>query len=57
MSVPKNYKALCLDFFYAYSELATIKTNKELDKKRRIYRKMLLIRRNYYAYKEGSSNL
>ena len=35
MHVPKNYKVLCLDFLYAYSELATIKTNKELDKKRK----------------------
>ncbi len=33
MSIPKNYKALCLDFLYSYSELATINTNGELDKR------------------------
>lgn len=33
MAIPKNYKELCMDFLYRYSELETIKTNEELDKR------------------------
>ena len=35
MSIPKNYKVLCIDFLFSYSDLATIKTNEELDKKKK----------------------
>lgn len=34
MPIPKNYKELCIDFLYAYSELETVRTNKELDNKK-----------------------
>ena len=33
MSIPNNFKGLCIDFLYAYSDIETIRTNKELDKK------------------------
>ena len=35
MPIPKIYKELCFDFLVAYSDLATIRTNEELDKKKR----------------------
>lgn len=35
MSIPNNYKELCLDFLFAYSDIVTIKTNEELDKKKK----------------------
>ena len=35
MSIPKIYKELCFDFLVSYSDLATIRTNEELDKKKK----------------------
>ena len=35
MPIPKIYKEFCFDFLVAYSDLATIRTNEELDKKKR----------------------
>lgn len=35
MPIPKIYKELCFDFLVAYSDLATIRTNEELDKKKK----------------------
>ena len=49
MPIPKNYKALCIDFLYAYSELATFTTNKELDKKRKNLSKNIV---KIISYKE-----
>ncbi len=42
MSIPKNYKELCLDFLFAYSDLATIKTNDVLDKKKKCLSKNVI---------------
>lgn len=33
MAIPKNYKELCIDFLYRYSELANVRTNEELNKR------------------------
>lgn len=33
MAITKNYKELCIDFLYRYSELANIRTNEELNKR------------------------
>ena len=35
MAIPKNYKEFCLDYLYVYSGLSAIKTNSELDKKKK----------------------
>lgn len=36
----KKCETLCIDFPYAYSELATFTTNEEFNKKGRVYRKI-----------------
>lgn len=41
MSIPKIYKELCFDFLVSYSDLVTIRTNEELDKKKKVYQGML----------------
>lgn len=33
MAIPQNYKELCIDYLYRYSDISTIMTNRELDKK------------------------
>lgn len=33
MAIPRNYKEICLDYLYGYSNISSIKTNGELDKK------------------------
>ena len=67
MSIPKTYKVLCLDFLFAYSDLVTIKTNEELNKKKKGLSKnvikiipykdiTLLTKKELQAYKGNNLN-